>query len=250
MQIDNQAVRPSRAPITSFEPTAVAGAKQKMALNVLIVDDHPLMRGALRNHVEQLSATPSIEQAGSLVEACRILESSGRRDLILLDLNLPDSSGLHALETLHDRFPQVPVVVVSELLDRAAMLRCIEGGAVGYVPKTATSDLFVGALRKVLDGGTYVPSDARSADGQNWASRPAPRPTPGADQKLLGLTERQNDVLQLILRGLPNKLICRQLQLAEGTVKVHVSAVLRALGVRNRTQAVLAASRLGLRFRD
>jgi DNA-binding NarL/FixJ family response regulator len=222
----------------------------QMALNVLIVDDHPLMRGALRTQLEMLSEAAAVEQAGSLSDACRMLAGNSRRDLVLLDLNLPDANGLQGLETLRERFPQVPVIVVSELLERNAMMRCIDAGASGFIPKTASHERFAGALRKVLDGGTYTPPEARGADEHAWAPRQAPRPTPGVEQKLLGLTERQNDVLQLILRGLPNKLICRQLQLAEGTVKVHVSAVLRALGVRNRTQAVLAASRLGLRLRE
>jgi DNA-binding NarL/FixJ family response regulator len=221
-----------------------------MALNVLIVDDHPLVRGALRNQLENLNEAVTVEQTGSLSDACRMLAGNGRRDMVLLDLNLPDARELQALETLRERFALVPVIVVSEVLDRSTMTRCIEAGASGFIPKTASLERLGGALRTVLQGGTYVPPESRGADDRAWAPRPLPRPAPGADQKLQGLTERQNDVLQLILRGLPNKLICRQLQLAEGTVKVHVSAVLRALGVRNRTQAVLAASRLGLRLRD
>jgi DNA-binding NarL/FixJ family response regulator len=102
----------------------------------------------------------------------------------------------------------------------------------------------------VTDGGVYVPPELEPTIERSGWSRPVPRPGPVTDLRQLGLTDRQRDVLRLILRGLPNKLICRQLQLAEGTVKVHVSAVLRALGARNRTQAVLAANRMGLRLPD
>ncbi len=220
-----------------------------MALSVLLIDDHPLMRGAIRNQLETLSDSTRIEQAASLSEACLMLAAGDRRDLVLLDLNLPDSGGLQGLQVLRERFPKVPVMVFSEVLERATMVRCLEAGAVGYLPKTATGERLAGALRRVLDGGIHVPPEARGDDARPWAAHLPPRRPAAGDPRQLGLTDRQSDVLRLILEGLPNKLICRRLSLAEGTVKVHVSAVLRALGARNRTQAVLAASRLGLRMR-
>jgi DNA-binding NarL/FixJ family response regulator len=216
-----------------------------MSLNVLIVDDHPMMRGALRDQIEMLDADATVEQSATLADACRALASPVRRDLVVLDLNLPDATGLAALDTLKERFPDVPVVVVSGTVERSAAHRCIGAGAAGFIPKTHSLDRIASAIGAVRRGETYLPAEAGDATDVGWRSRPSIRPLPGPMQPTL--TERQQDVLQLILRGLPNKLICRQLQLAEGTVKVHVSAVLRALGVRTRTQAVLAASRLGMR---
>jgi DNA-binding NarL/FixJ family response regulator len=139
-------------------------------------------------------------------------------------------------------------VVLSAEIDRETILRCLDLGAAGYIPKTYHADVITHALRLIASGHVYVPREA--IDPRRDANEPIRLRSAGSDPRGLGLTDRQCDVLRLILRGLPNKLICRQLDLAEGTVKVHVSAVLRALGVRNRTQAVIAASRLGLRMID
>jgi DNA-binding NarL/FixJ family response regulator len=219
-----------------------------MSLNVLIVDDHPMMRGALRDQIEMLDADATVDQSSTLADACRALATPVRRDLVVLDLNLPDATGLAALDTVKERFPEVPVIVVSGTVDRAAAHRCIGAGAAGFIPKTHSLDRIASAIGAVRRGDTYLPPEAGDAPEAGWRARTPLRPSPSAAQPHQPtLTERQQDVLQLILRGLPNKLICRQLKLAEGTVKVHVSAVLRALGVRTRTQAVLAASRLGMR---
>ncbi|MEI7444615.1 MAG: response regulator transcription factor [Burkholderiales bacterium] len=213
-------------------------------MRVLIVDDHPLVRGGVVVQLRETWGTPGIEQADSLAEGLRVLTSAARIDLVLLDLNLPDTVGTSGIETLRQRFPRVPVMVLSGSTDRATIDRCLRAGASGFLPKTASGERLGTAVRAIAGGGIYVPRDAEGGVPRTWGVSAAPTAT---DLRQLGLTDRQTDVLRLIMRGLPNKLIGRQLQLAEGTVKVHVSAVLRALGARNRTQAVLAANRLGLR---
>lgn len=219
-----------------------------MATCVLIVDDHPLMRDAVRVTMDSIAPGSRIDLAASYAEARRLLSLKVPYEFALLDLTLPDCSGFDALRGLREQFPHLPVVVLSGEIDRETILRCLDLGAAGYIPKTYHSDVVTHALRLVSSGHVYVPREA--IDPRYGAREPIRPRAVENDPRHLGLTDRQCDVLRLILRGLPNKLICRQLDLAEGTVKVHVSAVLRALGVRNRTQAVIAASRIGLRMSD
>ena len=267
-----------------------------MAVSVLIIDDHPLMRDAVRMTMEAVAPGGRIDMADSFAEARRLLATDATWDFALLDLNLPDCEGFDGLIALRELRPALTTVVLSAQTDRDTILRCIDLGAAGYIPKTYPSEVITHALRLVASGHIYVPREAlglprealghaprdaqardaavpralglaaasdrdglaRDGAGHDFtresfgrvghdAREPAAPPPRSADPRKLGLTDRQCDVLRLILRGLPNKLICRQLDLAEGTVKVHVSAVLRALGVRNRTQAVIAASQLGLK---
>ncbi len=219
-----------------------------MAVCVLIIDDHPLMRDAVRITLDTIAPGSRIDLAASFAEARRMLALDTPYDFTLLDLNLPDSTGFEALKALRAQYPALPTVVLSAQVDRETILRCLDLGAAGYIPKTYHADVITHALRLVASGQVYVPREA--IDPRREANEPIRVRFAGSDPRSLGLTDRQCEVLRLILRGLPNKLICRQLDLAEGTVKVHVSAVLRALGVRNRTQAVIAASRLGLRMSD
>lgn len=219
-----------------------------MAVRVLIIDDHPLMRDAVSMTMDSIAPGSRIDLASSFAEARRMLAVNASYDFTLLDLNLPDSAGFEALKALRAQYPQLPTVVLSAETDRETILRCLDLGAAGYIPKTYHGDVISHALRLISSGHVYVPREA--IDARREAQEPVRARPAGGDPRGLGLTDRQCDVLRLILRGLPNKLICRQLDLAEGTVKVHVSAVLRALGVRNRTQAVIAASRLGLRMSD
>jgi len=219
-----------------------------MAASVLIIDDHPLMRDAVRTTMASIAPGSRIDLASGFAEPRRLLSTDVAYDFTLLDLNLPDCNGFEALKGLREHWPQLPTVVLSAEIDRDTILRCLELGAAGYIPKTYHPDVITHALRLVSSGHIYVPREA--IDPRFGAKEPTRARPLENDPRDLGLTDRQCDVLRLILRGLPNKLICRQLDLAEGTVKVHVSAVLRALGVRNRTQAVIAASRLGLRMTD
>lgn len=212
----------------------------------LLIDDHPIVCDALRYTLESVSPGAQVDYAASYADGRRMLGESRPYDCVLLDLGLPDSDGYEALTRLREQRPGVPIVILSAEADRDTILHCLELGAHGFIPKSVHHDVIRHALRLVAAGHMYVPREAIRGD---WgvASRVTPR-VAQRDPRSLGLTTRQCDVLRLILKGLPNKLICRELDLAEGTVKIHVSAVLRALGARNRTQAVVAANQLGLRL--
>ena len=168
-------------------------------------------------------------------------------DLALLDLGLPDCAGPDGLARLREARPDLPVVVVSATSDPDTILEALDLGAMGFIPKTSTRDVLLNAVRLVASGGIYVPVEALRARGEK-AGGGAPGTGAARSAAELGLTGRQRDVLVLLLKGLPNKLIARKLDLAENTVKVHVRAVLQALDVSTRTQALIAATRLGLRL--
>lgn len=222
-----------------------------MGQKFLVVDDHPLMRDAIRSTLVMLSPESDVQGACDLTEALRCFEQTHSFDLALLDLHLPDTDGTDGLRALREKCPETPVVVMSADVDGDTILRCIDLGACGYIPKTLHVDGVMNALRVVAAGDIYIPHQAVSA-GRNGSHKNGSRPLTAhsTDPRSLGLTDRQLDVLLLILKGYPNKLICRNLHLAEGTIKVHVSAVLRALGVNNRTQAILAASAMGLKLSE
>ncbi len=219
-------------------------------MKILMIDDHPMMCEAVTSMLRHLDAENNISLAGSIEQASQQLNNQFDVDLIILDLNLSDAHEFSGLVTLKARFPDVPIVVMSADRQPHTILECLNLGAVGYIPKTSSKNVLMNALRLVTSGGVYVPPEAvAQVEGELSAPQPfTANPNSALTLSSLGLTERQQDVLKLILKGMPNKLICRQLALAEGTVKVHVSAVLRTLGAKNRTQAVVAASKLGLRL--
>ncbi|HVK31539.1 MAG TPA: response regulator transcription factor [Burkholderiaceae bacterium] len=204
-------------------------------MNVLIADDHPLVRDALARTVQQLSADVQVRQAGDLDGLLR-LAAQGDADLALVDLNMPGMDGIVGLRRLRDAAPTLPIVVASGQEDPMTIRAVLAAGAVGFIPKSERSEVLLGALRLVQAGGTYVPS--RLLDS---TARPPPTDLHSAE-----LTPRQLDVLRCLLRGEPNKLIARELGLTEGTVKIHIAAILRALHARNRTEAVVRARALGI----
>ncbi len=214
-------------------------------MKILVVDDHPLILEALHHVLRQLERNVEIHDARSADDGRRLVASHPDAGLLLLDLSLPGTDGFEFLGELRSAAPALPVVVLSASDRREDILRSIDLGAMGYIPKTSSNPVMLQALRLVLSGGVYLPPVAL---GQREATGPAPdgEPVRRASARELGLTARQAQVLQLILQGKPNKVICRELGLAEGTVKIHVAAILRALNVSTRTQAVIEASRLGL----
>lgn len=227
-------------------------------MKVLLVDDHPLILSALQGVISGLGSDVSVNTAASARELRRKLAEDADYDLLLLDLQLGDADGFEVLSEMRREHPALPVVVVSGS-DRAAdVLRAIDLGAMGFVPKRASNELLFEALRLVMSGGIFVPpvpmglgSGLSSPDAVQEPPPPLqPRPvqlqagTAGASLSVAGLTPRQNEVLGKLLQGLPNKLIARELNLSVETVKDHVAAVLRVLNVSTRTQAVLAVSRL------
>ena len=220
-------------------------------MKFLLIDDHALIREALSSVLRELRSDAVVLEAANCRQGMDLIRQHEDLSLILLDLRLPDRDGFDMLTELRESHPAVGVVMLSAFNDRDNVVRALDQGALGFISKTSSRDVLLGALRLVLAGGVYIPPEilgsaapstripAAAPAGQQPAS--APRPSP-AD---LGLTERQVDVLALMMQGKSNKLICRALDLAEPTVKNHVSAILKALQVSNRTEAVLAVAAFG-----
>ena len=207
-------------------------------MKILVVDDHVLIREALRGLFRELKPDALVFEAADAAQAMEQLAAQPDIALILLDLSLPDRDGLGLLAELRARHPAISVVVLSGFADRANVMRALDQGALGFIPKSAGREVMMSALSLVFSGGVYIPPEILDA-GTPAAAKP---PAPPVD---LGLTDRQVDVLALMMQGKSNKAICRRLDLAEATVKNHVTAILKVLGVSNRTEAVLAASARG-----
>lgn len=213
-------------------------------MRVLLVDDHKLFREGLKAILAGFEAGIALAEAGDAAEGIR-RASAARYDLILLDLKMPGAEGMDALRAMREAVPGTPVVVLSGEEYSHVVREAIELGAMGFIPKSSSPEVLIQAVRLILAGGVYLPPavlDSRPA------ASPAPaKPQPG-DAKLPGLTERQMDVLRCVIQGKPNKVIARELDISEGTVKAHLSSVMQALGAHNRTEAVYAAAKLGLRL--
>lgn len=216
-------------------------------VKILVVDDHPLILEALKQVLRDLDPDIEVLEARDPRQALDLAARHTDLSLVLLDLTLPEKSGLELLQDLRRASPEVPVVVLSATEDRETVMRAINDGAMGFIPKTSKTEVLVAALRLVFSGGVYLPSAAFSATSGAASDPRAPVAAARAPRDI-GLTERQSQVLALLVQGKSNKLICRALDLAEGTVKIHVTAILRALNVSNRTEALVAVSRLGLRL--
>ena len=215
-------------------------------MKILVVDDHPLILEALKQVLRDLQPEIEVAEARDAVQALEEADAHPDLSLVLLDLTLPKTHGLELLAELRSRRPEVPVVVLSATEDRETVLRAINDGAMGFIPKTSRTEVLIAALRLVFSGGVYLPPSV-FAGTAHAVSEPRPAATARSPREA-GLTERQSQVLALLVQGKSNKLICRALDLAEGTVKIHVTAILRALNVSNRTEALVAVSRMGLRL--
>jgi DNA-binding NarL/FixJ family response regulator len=221
-------------------------------MKVLLVDDHPLILSALQLVIQGLGDSVAVSGVESAEAARRTRAEDDDYDIVLLDLALGDSDGFELLSELRGRYPALPVVVVSASERPADVIRAIDLGAMGFVPKRSSNDALFEALRMVMAGNLYVPPamiglDLRQAAAEEALLADHARAEPHQSARSLesiGLTPRQTEVLQLLLQGLPNKLIARQLNVSVETVKDHVAAVLRALNVSSRTQAVLAVSQM------
>jgi DNA-binding NarL/FixJ family response regulator len=229
-------------------------------MKVLLIDDHPLILAALQTVIQGLGDDVTVIGVDSASAARQTLRQDSGFDLVLLDLQLGDADGFDILTEFRAAYPALPVVVVSAS-DRASdVIRAIDLGAMGFVPKRSSNELLFEALRQVMSGGIYVPpmtlgSERAAAQTHSGDTVPSFMPRVGSTAAQgdfqtqpslasLGLTPRQTDVLALLLQGQPNKLIARELKLSVETVKDHVAAVLRALNVGSRTQAVLAVSQM------
>lgn len=210
-------------------------------MKILIADDHPLYRMALSGLLAQLDEETTIVDCNDFNELQEEMAGDkSKPDLIVLDIRMPGKSFDEALADLKRDYPEIPVVVVSASEDVCDMSRAIHLGADGYIPKSSTREVLVSAIRLVLSGGKYIPSQAFSlSPPQNGhANNPIGSDTK-TNQNTHALTRRQKNVLDLIAKGQSNREIADSLQLAESTVKVHITAIFRTLGVSNRTQAVL-----------
>ncbi len=197
-------------------------------MKILLVDDHALIRDALRSVLKELIAEPIVLEASDCRQAMRVIEAHPDLHLILLDLNLPDRDGFAMLADLRKRYATISLVVLSASRDRETVIRALDLGALGFIPKSAPRDVMVNEALGRSESKEQQPVTERSVSPAD-----------------LGFTERQMEVLALMMQGKSNKAISRVLDVAEPTVKHHVTAILRALKVANRTEAVVAAGSLG-----
>lgn len=207
-------------------------------MRILIADDHALFRDGLKLQLQANDPSAEILEAADFETTFARLEESDGLDLILIDLAMPDMSWRKALPLLRKRCPKTPMVVVSASDGRDDIVAALNSGAAGYIPKSSAGRVMLRALELVLSGGVYVPPEVL-----NWMERSG---GPDDAAAMHSLTPRQFDVLKLLAEGQSNKQIARTLELSEGTVKLHVAAVLKALGADNRTHAVLLAVRSGI----
>lgn len=207
-------------------------------MNILIADDHPIFRSSLKHVLRALNGEVEVTEAGSFKEASLAL-GKGKFDLVLLDLLMPDMPPVDGLQLIVKAAPDVPVVVVSAIENRRDAVQAIDIGAMGYIPKTATQDEFIRMLKLVLDGGMVLPR------GLQDTPRRAPSPTAGrlpSKGQFAQLTRRQRQVLTLLAQGKSNIEIAKDLGVSDKTVRFYISAILKALNVKNRTQAALLAT--------
>ena len=229
-------------------------------MKVLLIDDHPLILSALQSVIQGLGDDVTVVGASSARAARETLQADADFDLVLLDLHLGDADGFDVLVEFRAKYPALRVVVVSASDRTSDVIRSIDLGAMGFVPKRSSNDALFEALHMVMSGGIYVPPMTMGSE-RSASERPDGDTVPSvlrvvrenaegsgfqtqAPLASLGLTPRQTEVLALLLQGKPNKLIARDLNLSVETVKDHVAAVLRTLNVSSRTQAVLAVSQM------
>ena len=213
-------------------------------MRVLLIDDHNLFRQGFKFLLSDLDETIAFLEADSCAQAIEEVDPSDA-DLILLDLHMPGLGGLDALATIRNHFASSVVVILSSEDDPQVIRTVIDSGAAGFVPKSSTPEVLIAALRLILAGGVYLPPNAFQGMGAAGGST-ATRSETESRGPLEQLSERQREVLVLAIQGKSNKVIARDMDIAPGTVKQHLSAAFRALGVKNRTEAVFAAARLGL----
>jgi DNA-binding NarL/FixJ family response regulator len=206
---------------------------------IIIADDHPLFRGALRQAVGSLMPEAKVIEASGMDDVSATLSASKEIDLILLDLTMPGVQGFSGLIYLRAQHPELPVVIVSATEEPTVIRRAIEFGASGFIPKSLDVDSIGAAIQAVLGGDTWIPPDVDLTATED-------KETADLIRRLATLTPQQVRVLMMLSEGLLNKQIAYELGVSEATVKAHVSAILDKLGVDSRTQAVIAASRIGV----
>lgn len=220
---------------------------------ILLADDHPLFREGVKPVLLKLDAAVEVVEAIDYPSALSVAEARRELDLALLDLNMPGSTGINGVSAFRARFPEIPLVVLSAADKPDEIRLLLAAGAMGYISKASAPEVILSALRLVLAGGVYAPPQLLS----QFSVPVAPSHGHGAHgvlngtvngngSRLSGLTERQLDVLRLMGQGMSNRQIAESINVTEGTVKIHVTAILRALAAGNRTEAVLVAQKSGL----
>jgi DNA-binding NarL/FixJ family response regulator len=218
-------------------------ARAGHSIKILMVDAHFLIRDAVRSVLKELNNHVIVLEAADGHQAMQLVSEHADIRLVLLELELPDQDGFSVLSELRERHPGTPVVILSARQDRESVTRALDLGAAGFIPKSARREIMLTALQLVLAGGSYIPPEILAPEGSSL-----PELTSVANriwQGDLDLTERQIEVLQLLMYGKSNRAICRALNLAEATVKNHVTAILKTLKVASRTEAVVAVRNLG-----
>ena len=203
-------------------------------MKILLVDDHKLVRAGLVLVLKQMEEGVDLIEAGTGREAIEVAEATPDIDLVLMDLDLPEGSGLEALTAINAKNPKLPVVILSAMEDQTMVSRAMELGARGFIPKSATGEVMLNSLRLVLSGGVCLPPGYGEV------------PRGEANMEIPNLTQRQLEVLRLMAQGNSNKEIARVLGISENTVRVHISAIISAMDATNRTEAAYSAMRLGL----
>lgn len=207
------------------------------SLRIVLADDHEVVRRGIRDYLQMLEPGVVVHEASTLDEVTAQLDEMGGAELIILDLNMPGMNRFAGIDIVRKRAPGVPVAILSGSIERNDVLRALEAGAIGFLPKLLGGEAMISALRLMLSGERYLPSFILEADGSMGDMRPP---------QAMHLTEREGQVLRHISVGLSNKEIARELGIQEVTVKLHVKALFRKLQVTNRTQAARRAIELGL----
>lgn len=207
-----------------------------MKQTIIIADDHPLFRTALQAALRQGLNDPDLHEAGTIAALQTVLEQVSSPDLILLDLHMPGAHGLSGLIFLRGHYPAIPVVVISASEDQQIIQRIMQHGASGFIPKSSPLDVLKNAVIQVLEGEIWLPN--------SMAAIAVQESTPGIEERLASLTPQQFRVLGMINEGLLNKQIAYDLEVSEATIKAHITAIFKKMGVRNRTQAVIAMKEL------
>lgn len=215
-------------------------------MKLLIVDDHGLVREGLKAIVGQSDLQAQCLEAWDEASIWQQLTQHADIDLVLLDIQLPGLSGMELLKRMVKERAQLPIIMLSADHDSDTVSQALQLGASGFMPKSSLNQVLISAIRLVVAGGVYIPPEALLKS----AVKPQAVLKPAVSLDSLGLTNRQVDVLRLLLKGMSNKLISRQIDLAEATVKIHIRGILRALNVTTRTEALVKLTEMGVRFSD
>ena len=214
-------------------------------MKYLIVDDHALVAGALTLLLEDRDPEADVHTAATADAALELVDREGDADLLILDLSLPGVTGTELMEEIVRRQPMLKILVVSGLADQESIMRVLQLGAAGFVPKSLDTELLSSAIDFVLKGGVYIPSKLLTESQKDGFFTSTAARLKAPESAPPHLTDRQLDVLAQLAKGAPIKRICRELDLSEGTVKTHVAAIYRSFGASNRTEALIAARRAG-----